>query len=170
MFKLSDIIDGIVGGLDRLLSIVNSWQRLLIVAALIALAFAAGILYKIVESNQITAEVGAPQIERVSGLCYQQRVRSDRRIVAIQFPIPDELVAMGVRQNLVALVFKGQIDQERFDRLCVALQAEISRVRINQLYTNPGLQQKMQDFYRQLDVSPNNANPVKKSDIDNKQK
>lgn len=160
------LLDRIVNVIDRLLSIVNSWQRLLVLAALIALGFSAVLLYRIAENDQVTAEVGAPQIERVSGLCYQQRVRSDRRIVAIQFPIPDDLAALGVKQNLVALVFQGKIDQERFDRLCKGLLNEISELRIEQFYGNPELQKKMQQFYRDLDVSPTDAKPIKKSDVE----
>lgn len=159
-------LDEIVAAIDKLLTIVNSWQRVLLLAALIALAFSAGILYKVVESDQITAEVGAPQIERVSGLCYQQRVRSDRRIVAIQFPIPDYLVELGVKQNLVALVFRGQIDQPKFDKLCSGLLLEISQLRINQFYADPNLQRKMQQFYLNLDKNPSDATPLKKSDVD----
>lgn len=159
-----EIFNGIVSILDKLLNIVNSWRRLLILAALMPLTIAALFLYKVVTEGEVAAEVGSPQIERVSGWCYQQRVRSDRRIVAAQFPIPDYLVELGVKQNLAALVIIGKVDQNRFDQLCNGLLAEISQPRIRQFEHNPGLQKTLQQFYRDLD-NPEAIRPLKKSDI-----
>ena len=102
---------------------------------------------------QVISEIISPRIERVGGFCYQQRVRLDSRIVAIQFPIPDYLIKQGVTQNLSALVIKETPSPEKFNALCKGLVDEIldPGVELNLLQSNPQWRVKLREFYENLD-------------------
>lgn len=161
------LIDALINAIDRILVIVNSGRRLLFLFCLTLLFMCCFLVYQLARSQDIIAEFTSPRIEKVSGWCYQQRVRRDRRIVAIQFPIPDALVKLGVTQNVVAFVFEKQIEQAQFDQICNGLTDEIlnPQSKIKLLQSNPQWKSKIQDFYKNMD-NPVMQEPIKKSDVD----
>jgi len=161
-----EIINALVGGVEKLLNVVNSKRRLLFLACLTLLAICTLLAYQLVLSQEVISEFTSPRIERVSGWCYQQRIRRDRRIVAIQFPIPDLLIPKGITQSLVAFVFTKPINQLQFDELCNSLINEVfdPQPKLKLLRSNPEWKVRLQDFYRNLD-SPIAQEPIKKSEV-----
>lgn len=151
--KMIEIINTVISGIERLLVVVNSGRRLLFLSCLTLLVICSFLVYQLARSQDVIAEFTAPRIERVSGWCYQQRVRRDRRIAAIQFPIPQYLIEAGVTQNVVAFVFEKQVNQSEFDKLCSGLIDEVfdPQSKIKLLQSNPQWKKKLQDFYINLD-------------------
>lgn len=161
------IIDAIVSAIERLLSVINTKRELLVLFCLSLILFCGYLVFQISQSQDIISEFTAPRIERVSGWCYQQRIRRDRRIAAIQFPIPDYLIKLGVTQNVVAFVFDKQVTQTDFDKICSGLIDEIfdPQSKIKLLQSNPQWKKKLQDFYINLD-NPIAQEPIKKSEVE----
>lgn len=161
------IIDAVVHAIERLLNAVNTKRRLLVLVCLALIVICGYLVFELSRSQDIISEFTAPRIERVSGWCYQQRIRRDRRIAAIQFPIPDYLIKLGVSQNVVAFVFEKQVTQTDFDKICSGLIDEIfdPQSKIKLLQSNPQWKKKLQDFYINLD-SPVAQEPIKKSEVE----
>lgn len=161
------IIDAVVDAIERLLTAVNSKRRLLVLCCLSLIVICSYLVFELSRSQDVIAEFTAPRIERVSGWCYQQRIRRDRRIAAIQFPIPDYLIKLGITQNVVAFVFEKQITQEDFDKVCSGLIDEIfdPQSKIKLLQSNPQWKKRLQDFYINLD-NPIAQEPIKQSDVE----
>lgn len=153
MKKMETFLHAIVSSIEKLLNIVNSTRRLLFLGCLCLLFFSSFLAYQLVQSQELISEIISPKIERVGGFCYQQRIRLNSRIVAIQFPIPDYLIKQGVTQNLSALLVKDTPSTEEFNRLCKGLVDEIldPGVELNLLQSNPDWKKKLQDFYQNMD-------------------
>lgn len=162
-----DIINAVISAIERLLTAVNSKKRLLILSYLSLIVICGFLVFQLSRSQDIIAEFTSPRIEQVSGWCYQQKVRRNRRIVAIQFPVPEHLIEKGVLQNLTAFVFQEQITQSEFDELCSGLIDEIFDPQSKQklLSSNPEWKKKLQDFYINLD-GPIPQKPIKQSDTE----
>lgn len=150
---MESIINAVITAIEKLLNVVNSTRKLLFLACLSLLLFCGFLGYQLVRSQEVISEIISPRIERVGGFCYQQRVRLDSRIVAIQFPIPDYLIKQGVTQNLSALVIKETPSPEKFNALCKGLVDEIldPGVELNLLQSNPQWRVKLREFYENLD-------------------
>jgi len=148
-----EIINAVIHGIERLLNVVNSRSRVLLLSFLVFLVIVFLLAYQLIQSQDVISEFTTPRIERVSGWCYQQRFIRNERIVAVQFPIPDELIPKGVIQSLAAFVLTKPVPELEFDRFCDALVDEIldpeSKVRL--LRANPEWKVKIQEYYKNLD-------------------
>lgn len=160
------ILNTIITAIERLLNVVNSTRKLLLLACLTMLFGLCFLTYQLSRSQEVISELISPRIERVGGWCYQQRIRLDSRIVAIQFPIPDALIKQGVEQNLSALVLRKSITPAEYDKLCNDLVEEIldPGVELSLLQSNPKWKQRLQDFYNGLN-NPVPPPPIKESEL-----
>lgn len=157
----------ILQALEKLLTIINSTRRLLFLGILTLLFFTGFLAHQLLQSQELISEIMSPNIERVGGYCYQQRIRLNARIVGIQFPIPEALLREGVTQNLSALLLSDEPDQAKFNRLCKGLIDEIldPGVELDLLKSNPEWQQRLLDFYRGLDKRDEKPPVLKKEDV-----
>lgn len=146
---MDSLINSIISAIERLLNVVNSTRRLLFLACLSLLLVCLFLVYQLARSQEVISELISPRIERVGDWCYQQRIRLDSRIVAIQFPVPDTLIKLGVEQNVSALVLRKTLNAQEFNSLCKALVDEIldPGVELRLLQSNPQWKQRLQDFY-----------------------
>lgn len=163
---MDSIINSVISAIERLLTVVNSTRKLLLLACLTLLLMLSFLVYQLAKSQELVSELVFPKIERVGGWCYQQRVRRDSRIVAIQFPVPENLLKLGVEQHVSALVVKKNLTSAEFNLLCVGLVEEIldPNVEFNLLQSNPKWKQKLQDFYKNLN-NPSEIVPLKNLEI-----
>ena len=122
--------------------------------------------YQLTKSQDIISELISPRIERVSGWCYQQKIRLDSRIVAIQFPVPDALIKLGVEQNVSALLVRKNLSPAEYKALCDGLVEEIldPGVELNLLQSNPTWKARLQEFYNNLNNSQQPPAPLKESE------
>jgi len=159
-----ELINAIVGGIERLLNTINSKRRVILLSFLVCLVIFFLLAYQLIHSQDVISEFIAPRIERVSGWCYQQRLVRGNRIVAIQFPIPDELIPKGVTQSLAAFVFTKPLTNSEFDRFCEVLVDEIldPETKIRLLRANPEWKERLKDYYKNLD-NPTAHIPLKMS-------
>lgn len=167
---MDGLINAIVTAIERLLIAVNTGKKMFTLTLLVLILIASYLAYQLSHSQDIISEFRSPRIERVSGWCYQQvlpSLRGDRRIVAVQFPVPDYLIKLGVKENITAFVFEDQISQPDFDKLCSGLIDELfdPQAKIKLLRSNPEWKKKLQDFYMNLDA-PAAQEPLKKSDTE----
>lgn len=162
-----EVINAVITGIERLLVVINSGRKLLFLCCLTLLIACTFLIYQLARSQDVIAEFTAPKIERVSGWCYQQRVRRDRRIVAMQFPLTDYLIKMGISQNVFAFVLEGKIKLSEFDQICASLIDEVldPQSKLKLLQSNPQWKKKLQDYYLNLDSFPARE-PIKQSDIE----
>lgn len=135
---------------------------------LVMLAICAYLTYQLAHSQDLINEFRSSRIERVSGWCYQQltpSIRGDRRKVAIQFPVPEKLIKLGIKENISALVFQEAIDAQQFDLLCSELVNEVlnPNPKIKLIQSNPEWRKRLHDFYINLD-DPTAQEPLKKLD------
>lgn len=166
---MDSIINSVITAVERLLNVVNSTRRLLFLTCLSLLLVCLFLIYQLSRSQEVISELISPRIERVGDWCYQQRIRLDSRIVAIQFPVPDSLIKLGVEQNVSALLVRKTLNAQEFNTLCRGLVEEIldPGVELRLLQGNPQWKQRLQQFYDNLD-KPEPQNPLKESEI-NKQ-
>lgn len=148
-----ELINAIVGGIERLLNTINSKRRVILLSFLVCLVIVFLLAYQLIQSQDVISEFTTPRIERVSGWCYQQRLVRGNRIVAIQFPIPDELIPKGVTQSLAAFVFTKALTNSEFDRFCDALVNEIldPETKVRLLRANPEWKERLKEYYKNLD-------------------
>jgi hypothetical protein len=163
---MGEILNTIVTAIERLLTIVNSTRKLLFLACLIMLLGLMFLTYQLSRSQDVISELISPRIERVGGWCYQQKIRLDSRIVAIQFPVPDALVKKGVEQNVSAFLVRKSLSVPEYNELCKNLVEEIldPGVELNLLQSNPKWKQRLQEFYNNLN-SAQPPVPIKESEI-----
>ncbi len=161
-----EIIDAVIGGIERLLNAVNSKRRVLLLTFLMLLAIIFLLAYQLIHSQDVISEFTTPRIERVSGWCYQQRVVRGKRIVAVQFSIPDELISKGVTQSLAAFVFTKPVNELEFDRFCDSLIDEIfdPEPKIKLLRSRPEWKERLKEYYKNL-YDPIAHIPLRKSEF-----
>ena len=155
---MKELIGVIVAAIERLLIVLNTDRKIFTLILLILVLIVCYLGYQITHNEDIIGEFTAPRIERISGWCYQQVTPSlmgDRRLIGIQFPVPKNLVKLGVKENITAFV----LDPDRktlteFDRICSELVNEIldPQTKINLIRSNPEWKKKLQDFYKNLDM------------------
>jgi hypothetical protein len=166
--SMDSLINSIISAIERLLTVVHSTRRLLFLVCLTLMLICCFLIYQLTRSQEVIGELISPRIERVGDWCYQQRVRLDSRIVAIQFPIPDYLIKLGVEQNVSALVVRKNLNPQEFSQLCKGLVDEIldPGVELRLLQSNPQWKQRLQEFYKDLDKPVHlQAPPLKESEI-----
>lgn len=161
---MNSLIETIITAIERLLTVVHSTRRLLFLACLTLMLICCFLIYQLTQSQEVISELISPRIERVGDWCYQQRIRLDSRIVAIQFPVPDYLVKSGVEQNVSALVVRRNLNSQEFSQLCKGLVDEIldPGVELKLLQSNPQWKQRLQEFYKDLDKPVHLQAPVLK--------
>ena len=164
-----DLINAIVAAFERLLLAVNTTQKFFVFTTIILMTTCLWFVYRISISEEILSEFTTAKIERVD-TCYQQSVRLNRRIIAIQYPIPDYLIEQGAVQILSAVVIKEYPTVKQFNALCQGLVAEISKPENDARFFqfNPELKKKRQEFYLNLDKPVPEI--LKKSDTDTNRK
>lgn len=166
-----ELLNAIVTAIERLLSIVNSGRKLLFLICIVSMGVSIFFMWQVSQSQEIIAQLVAPRIVRARGWCYEQQVRYDRRIVAIQFPVPPNLIKLGVGQNLSALVFQRRITDEEFDQLCKGLVNEISGypAQLNLLRSDPMLAESLKKYHIELDKPIATQKPFTPPSIPSKQ-
>jgi hypothetical protein len=142
------LLNAIVSAVERLLSIVNSGRKLLFLICIVSMGVSIYLMWQVANSQELIAQLVSPHIVRARGWCYEQQVRYDRRIVAIQFPVNPDLVKLGVSQNLAAVVFQRQINDTEFDNLCNGLIGEIYAYpdKLNLLRSNPAIVKELEKY------------------------
>lgn len=147
------LLNAIVSAVDRLLGIVDSGRKLLFLTCIVSLAVSIYLMWQVANSQELIAQLVSPRIVRARGWCYEQQVRYDRRIVAIQFPVTPELIELGVSQNLAAVVFQRRITDIEFDSLCNGLIGEIYGypAKLNMLRSNPAIGKQLENYHSTLD-------------------
>ncbi|PZO92996.1 MAG: hypothetical protein DI617_09235 [Streptococcus pyogenes] len=159
-----ELLNGLLTVFERLFSVVNTTKKFLFFTVLILVGACIWLLYQASLTDEILSEFTTARIERVD-TCYQQSVRLKRRIVAVQYPIPDSLVKLGATQVLSAVVIKDYPDIDRFNGLCEGLIQVVSDPEndLRWFQYNPELKKKLQDFYLNLDKPQPEI--LKKSDL-----
>jgi len=160
-----EVLNAIVAAFERLLLAVNTTRKFFLFTTIILLSACLWLVYKASVTEEILSEFTTARIERVD-TCYQQSVRLKRRIVAVQYPIPDSLVKLGATQILSAIVIKDYPDTNRFNALCQGLIQEVSDPanNIRWFQYNPGLKKRLQEFYLNLDKP--SPEILKKTDLE----
>jgi hypothetical protein len=150
---LITLINAIVSAIERLLSVVNSGRKLLFLTCIVSMVVSIYLMWQVANSQELIAQLVSPRIVRARGWCYEQQVRYDRRIVAIQFPVNPDLIKLGVSQNLAAVVFQRRITDVEFDSLCSGLITEIYGypAKLNLLRSNPAIGENLEHFHKTLD-------------------
>lgn len=146
------LLNAIVSAIERLLSVVNSGRKLLFLTCIVSIVVSIYLMWQVANSQELIAQLVSPRIIRARGWCYEQQVRYDRRIVAIQFPVNPELIKLGVSQNLAAVVFQRRITDVEFDSLCNGLINEIYGYpgKLNLLRSNPAIGKELQEYHNNL--------------------
>jgi hypothetical protein len=147
------LLNAIVSAIERLLGIVNSGRKLLFLTCIVSMVASIYLMWQVASSQELIAQLVAPRIVRARGWCYEQQVRYDRRIVAIQFPVNPELIKLGVSQNLAAVVFQRRVTDAEFDSLCNGLINEIYGYpgKLNLLRSNPAIGKVLEKYNSTLD-------------------
>lgn len=160
-----EIINAVVTIFERLLLAINTTRKFFLFTTLVFISVCLWLISQPSITEQILTEFTTTRIERVD-TCYQQSVRLNRRIVAIQYPIPDSLVQLGATQILSAIVIKDYPDLQKFNALCQGLVTEISRPENDTRFFqfNPGLKKRLQEFYLNLDKPTPDI--LKKTDLE----
>lgn len=149
---MNELINTIVSAIERLLQTVNSAKKFLSLVSLSILLTSLFFSYQLLGSPDFLQYFIGGKIERVSGWCYQQKIRNDRRIVGIQFPIPNEVQSLQVIQNLAALVFTGPSPAYGdFTKMCDSLVADIIYGTRRFELQDPQRQKRLQEYYKSLD-------------------
>jgi hypothetical protein len=161
--SIVELLNAIVSAFERLLAAINTRKKFFVFFSLSLFCLLLWLIYP--ASQEISSEFTTTRIERVD-TCYQQSVRLNRRIIAVQYPIPDDLVKQGAVQVLSAVVIKDYPTIERFNALCQGLIRELSNREndIRWFQYNPALKEKVQEFYKDLDKP--SAGILHKSDIE----
>jgi len=147
------LLNAIVSAVERLLSIVNSGRKLLFLTCIVSMVASVYLMWQVASSQELITQLVSPRIIRARGWCYEQQVRYDRRIVAIQFPVTPELIKLGVSQNLAAVVFQRRITDMEFDNLCNGLIGEIYGypAKLNLLRSNPAISKQLENYHSTLE-------------------
>jgi hypothetical protein len=166
---MEQIIEAIGRAFERIVNTVDSAKKLLVVVTLCFLVSSFYLVYRLSKSQELIASVVEPRIEYISGPCYFQSIRGSYKAVAIQFPLPDDLVKLGVIQSVSALLVRKDLSPTEFSNLCTKLVREIldPSVKSQLLKQSPDAKQwerRLQEFYRELDhlPSPTMLSPVLK--------
>lgn len=153
---MEKIIEALGYAFERVLHSINSAQKLGVVIVLTLLFSCFFLVYQLSQSNELIASIIEPRIERVGGVCYQQQVRG-RRLVAIQFPVPDSAIKLGVEQNLSAYLIDSKIKDIQFTALCNDLVNMILDPSIEVDLMNPRWKKQLQEYYNNLDKTDVNS-------------
>lgn len=151
-----EVITTAVNGIDKLLTVVNSTKKLLILTSLLLLSGSTYLGYKLIKTNAIIDSFSSPKIERVGGRwCYQRKRggATKAREIGIQFPLSDKLAKLGVEQNMTGLVMSREPTLTEFNTICDQLVQEVlSPERQDFLLRHyPESRQKLLDYYKTLE-------------------
>lgn len=157
------MIETFITALEKLLNVVNSKQRLIVLVIVTLLFSTVFLAYNYLQTQEVINELSSPRVERVTDMCYQQRIRRTTRIVGVQFPLPEYLIERGVEQNLSALVIPKEITLKEFQFLCTSLINEIldPKVEMGLLQRNPEWKRKLQEFYNNQLGEKSNPEPLR---------
>lgn len=152
-----EIITSTVNGIDKLLTVVNSTKKLLILGCLVSLTGVSFLGHKLIESNSIVDSFAKSKIERVGGnWCYQRKKGgvTKSREIGIQFPISKELQALGVAQSMTGFVVDKEPTLSEFHEICDLLVQEVMSERRQDylLKHYPESKQKMIEYFRKLEA------------------
>lgn len=109
----------------RLLGEINTFKKvaLFLLTGLTCLCLLFG--YRLIQNDSIyDLWKQDPKIIKVSYPCYTQQLRDDLFIIAIDFPVPDD-VSEVVSQNTTAYRLRSNPDMKSFYKLCRSLQDTI---------------------------------------------
>jgi hypothetical protein len=167
---MGTIIESIGIAFERVLNAVDSAKKLLVLVTLFFLISSSYLVYRLSRSQELIASLIEPRIEYISGPCYFQSLRggaNSYKAVAIQFPLPDDLVKLGVTQSVSALLVRKDLSPTEFSNLCTKLVREIldPSVKSQLLKQSPDAKQwerRLQKFYRELEglPSPTRLSPL----------
>lgn len=151
-----EIITSAVTGIEKLLTVVNSTRKLLILSSLSLLAGSTFLGYKLIQSNAIVESFSSAKIERVGGRwCYQRKRGgvTKAREIGIQFPLSEKLDKMGIEQNMTGFVINREPTLTEFNAICDKLVQEVlSPERQDFLLRHyPESRQKLLDYYKSLE-------------------
>lgn len=147
------MIEPFIHLIERLLTVVNSTKKLMILIILALLGAVIFLTYQVIVTQEVINEFSAPRVERIGSVCYQQRVRRLNRIIAIQFPITPKLIELGVEQNLSGFVISKIPTTKVFNEICSALVDIIldPEIETQLLQNNPQWKKRLQEYYQGLD-------------------
>lgn len=153
-----EVITTAVNGIERLLTVVNSTRKLLILTCLLLLAGSTYLGYKLIKTNAIVDSFASPKIERVGGRwCYQIKRggATKSREIGIQFPLSDKLAKLDIEQNMTALVINREPTLSEFNTLCDLLVQEVLNPERQDFLLRhyPESRQRLLDYYKSLEDS-----------------
>lgn len=153
---MEKLIEAVGLAVERILNTVNSAKKLLVVIVLSLLITCFYLVYQLAQSQDLITSIIEPRIEYISGLCYLQQIRggiNGLKGVTIQFPVAQDLIELGVEQNVSALLIRKKTTPAQFKVLCDRLIAEIldPEVESQILKNNPEWKERLQEYYRELD-------------------
>lgn len=165
---MGTFIDTAINVIDKLLTIVNTKNKLIVLTVLFGLGGTGWLVSYLVKSPDVMDEFISPKIERVgsamsgSAMCYQQR-HKDRsgskatRIIGIQFPVSDKLVQKGIEQNLAGFTINKEPSLAEFNEICELLVQEIASPERQRFLWNayPDQRKKLLEFYQKLNTEEN---------------
>lgn len=158
---MEKIIEAVAAAIERILHSINSAQKMGVIVTLTLLFACLYLLYQLSQSQELVASIIEPRIEKVGGYCYQQQIRG-RRLIAIQFPIEKDMIALGVEQNLSAFLLSSDTKNIQFNKLCDGLVTSIldPAAEAGLLFGNPQWKKDLQEYYRSLDKPVTDAVPI----------
>lgn len=151
-----DIVNSIVVSIEKMLTIVNTTKKLLILIALTAILGFSLLGYRLIITNSIVESFSPGRIERVGGRwCYQRKRGglTTSRVVGIQFPFDQSLGLMGVEESITAFVLTKEPTLAEFNTLCDRLVQEVLSVERQEfLYGSyPESKQKLYEYFQRLE-------------------
>ena len=151
-----DLVNSVVVSIEKLLTIVNTTKKLLILIALTMIVGFSLLGYRLIFANSIIETMSPGRIERVGGRwCYQRKRGglTTSRIVGIQFPFDKSLSQMGVEESLTAFVLGKEPSLAEFNVLCDRLVVEVLSVERQEFLYNsyPESKQKLYEYFQRLE-------------------
>lgn len=151
-----DFVASVVGNIEKMLSIVNTTKKLLILIALTMILGFSLLGYRLIITNSIVESFSPGRIERVGGRwCYQRKRGgiTSSRIVGIQFPFDKSLGLMGVEESVTAFVLTKEPTLAEFNTLCDRLVLEVLSVERQEfLYGSyPESKQRLYEYFQRLE-------------------
>lgn len=151
-----DFVGSVVANIEKMLVVVNTTKKLLILIALMIICGISLLSYRLIITNSIVESFSPGRIERVGGRwCYQRKRGgiTTSRIVGIQFPFDKTLSQLGVEESVTAFVLTKEPTLGEFNALCDRLVQEVLSVERQEfLYGNyPESKQRLYEYFQRLE-------------------